>query len=176
MPSRRQPSRERICSVKPWFVGLGDQLPLFHQQLGLTAAGLVPAWQRCASVFPPLYRAKPDGAGQGMGIAFSMGDTVTQCIQVSGGDGGLSRGSEAFPKAPGAVRPFAGPCPRGLPWEKAKLTSIPWDRGGNHCLCVSGAAFPTKIQGRSRGTMQGGGRGAGVLAVWVPPSQWLRQR
>lgn len=31
----------------------GEQLLLYNQHLGLTAAGLVPAWQRCASSFPP---------------------------------------------------------------------------------------------------------------------------
>lgn len=40
-----------------------------------------------------------------------MGDMVTCCIQVAGGDGGLSWGSKAFPKAPGAVLLFAGPQP-----------------------------------------------------------------
>lgn len=117
MPSRHQPDRERICSIKPWFTGPGEQqLPLFYWSLDLIAAGLVPAWQRRASVFPVLYRAKPDGTGQGMGVAFSMGDTWTCHIWVAGGGGGLSWDSEAFPRAPGAVLPFAGP----QPWEKAK--------------------------------------------------------
>lgn len=31
MPSLHRPDRERICSIKPSFVGLEEQLPLFHQ-------------------------------------------------------------------------------------------------------------------------------------------------
>lgn len=108
MPSRRQPDRERNCSIKPWFTN-----PPFSPALGTHCSGAGPSLAETCL----LYRGKPNGMGQGSGIAFSVGDALSCCIRVAGGDGGLSCGSEAFPKAPGAGLPFRGP----RPWEKAKL-------------------------------------------------------